>query len=221
MRHLTQSNGGDVQVKDIPLDRVMVETDAPYLGFPGCREGYAKPKQQVHANFAFRNSFDALVKCTCTLSNYYIYFPALKSSTLYPRLLSTLVLLRALVVTNRIQMYHLPCPRWYMRLPRRWAHPTKTSHDGLPPTVVHFSKCRRRQRGFYMHYMHSCSLGFCKYESCGHKFSHQGLPRSLHAYALYKPFLLHVTILRKMRGVRSNVSFTVPPLSRSHRARLL
>ena len=30
----------------VPDDRLMVETDAPYLGFPTCREGLRKPKQQ-------------------------------------------------------------------------------------------------------------------------------------------------------------------------------
>ncbi|CAM9554872.1 unnamed protein product [Hapterophycus canaliculatus] len=33
-------------VKRIPLNRLMVETDAPYLGFTGCRKGHSKPKKQ-------------------------------------------------------------------------------------------------------------------------------------------------------------------------------
>ncbi|CAM9601677.1 unnamed protein product [Ectocarpus fasciculatus] len=33
-------------VKRVPLDRLMVETDAPYLGFSGCRKGHNKPKKQ-------------------------------------------------------------------------------------------------------------------------------------------------------------------------------
>ncbi|CAM9854872.1 unnamed protein product [Pylaiella littoralis] len=33
-------------VKRVPLDRLMVETDAPYLGFTGCRKGHSKPKKQ-------------------------------------------------------------------------------------------------------------------------------------------------------------------------------
>lgn len=36
-----------LQVKRVPLDRLMVETDAPYLGFTGCRKGHSKPKKQV------------------------------------------------------------------------------------------------------------------------------------------------------------------------------
>lgn len=35
------------QVKTVPPEQLMVETDAPYLGFPGCRQGHSKPKQQV------------------------------------------------------------------------------------------------------------------------------------------------------------------------------
>lgn len=30
----------------IPLDRIMIETDAPYQGFPGCRVGNSKPQRQ-------------------------------------------------------------------------------------------------------------------------------------------------------------------------------
>lgn len=37
----------EIQVKQVPLDRLMVETDAPYLGFTGCRKGHTKPKKQV------------------------------------------------------------------------------------------------------------------------------------------------------------------------------
>ncbi|CAM9529167.1 unnamed protein product, partial [Phaeothamnion confervicola] len=33
-------------VASLPPNRLMVETDAPYLGFPGCRQGHAKPKSQ-------------------------------------------------------------------------------------------------------------------------------------------------------------------------------
>ena len=37
----------ELQMKRVPLDRIMVETDAPYLGFTGCRKGHSKPKKQV------------------------------------------------------------------------------------------------------------------------------------------------------------------------------
>eukprot|EP00903_Cladosiphon_okamuranus_P018774 g17271.t1 len=33
-------------VKRVPLERLMVETDAPYLGFTGCRKGHSKPNKQ-------------------------------------------------------------------------------------------------------------------------------------------------------------------------------
>ncbi|KAG5189512.1 hypothetical protein JKP88DRAFT_206023 [Tribonema minus] len=33
-------------LQQVPLDRLMVETDAPYLGFPGCRKGHSQPKRQ-------------------------------------------------------------------------------------------------------------------------------------------------------------------------------
>ncbi|CAM9811623.1 unnamed protein product [Laminaria digitata] len=42
-----QKNGAELReaVKLIPLDRLMVETDAPYLGFTGCRKGHSNPKK--------------------------------------------------------------------------------------------------------------------------------------------------------------------------------
>ncbi len=30
----------------IPLDRLLIETDAPYMGFPKCRKGHSNPKKQ-------------------------------------------------------------------------------------------------------------------------------------------------------------------------------
>jgi TatD DNase family protein len=52
-------------ISSIPLDRLVVETDAPYLGFKGCRVGYAKDakKQSPNVPSALPFVVEAVAEC--------------------------------------------------------------------------------------------------------------------------------------------------------------